>query len=111
MTGQRLYAEAGVSYPMSWSWGFLRPTAKYRSVSYDLENLRVLNDDTPDAGSAVVSVDGGLIFERATTLGGEGMTQTLEPRVFYLYSQYDQQTDQPDFDSRGTDLQLQPVVP
>ena len=99
VTGQRLYAEAGVTYPMSWSWGFLRPTAKYRSVSYDLENLRVLNDDTPDAGSAVVSVDGGLIFERATTLGGEGMTQTLEPRVFYLYSQYDQQTDQPDFDS------------
>ena len=99
VTGQRLYAEAGVTYPMSWSWGFLRPTAKYRSVSYDLENLRVLSDDTPDAGSAVVSVDGGLIFERATSLAGQGMTQTLEPRVFYLYSQYDEQNDQPDFDS------------
>ena len=99
VTGQRLYAEAGVSYPMNWSWGFLRPTAKYRSVSYDLDNLNLLNDDAPDAGSAVVSIDGGLVFERATFLGGQGMTQTLEPRVFYLYSQYEQQNDQPDFDS------------
>ena len=99
VTGQRLYAEAGVSYPMSWSWGFLRPTAKYRSVSYDLDNLQLPTNDGPDAGSGVVSIDGGLIFERATTLGGQGMTQTLEPRVFYLYSEYTEQNDQPDFDS------------
>ena len=99
VTGQRLYAEAGVTYPMSWSWGFLRPTAKYRSVSYELENLNLPTDDAPDAGSAVFSVDGGLVFERETSLGGKGMTQTLEPRVFYLYSEYADQNGQPDFDS------------
>ena len=97
--GQRIYGEAGVTYPMNWTWGFLRTTAKYRSVAYDLENLRGLTDEKPDADSGVFSVDGGLIFERATNFGGQSMSQTLEPRVFYLYSEYDEQSDQPDFDS------------
>ena len=99
VTGQRLYGEAGLTYPMSWTYGFLRPTVKYRMLSYDLEDTRLLEDDQPDAGSAVASIDGGLIFERTTTFAGEGMTQTLEPRVYYLYSDYEDQTDQPDFDS------------
>ncbi|MFT7286690.1 MAG: LPS-assembly protein, partial [Halieaceae bacterium] len=30
---------------------------------------------------------------------GRGVLQTLEPRVFYLYSGFDEQADQPDFDS------------
>jgi len=99
VTGERLYAEAGVSYPMTWSWGFLRPTAKYRAVSYDLDKALALPDAKPDAGSGVFSIDGGLIFERRASLGGKGMTQTLEPRVFYLYSEYDEQSGQPDFDT------------
>ncbi len=44
-----------------------------------------------NAGSFTGSVDGGLIFERQTTLGGAAMTQTLEPRVYYLYSEFDEQ--------------------
>ena len=97
--GERIYGEAGVTYPLNWTWGFLRTTAKYRSVAYDLENLRSLPEDKPDASSGVFSVDGGLIFERATTFGGQSASQTLEPRVFYLYSEYDEQRGQPDFDS------------
>jgi len=97
--GERIYGEAGVAYPLNWTWGFLRTTAKYRSVAYDLENLRGLPEAKPDANSGVFSVDGGLIFERATTFGGQNMSQTLEPRVFYLYSEYDEQRGQPDFDS------------
>ena len=97
--GERIYGEAGVTYPLNWTWGFLRTTAKYRSVAYDLENLRSLPEAKPDASSGVFSVDGGLIFERATTFGGQSASQTLEPRVFYLYSEYDEQRGQPDFDS------------
>ena len=99
VTGQRLYAEAGLTYPMSWIYGFLRPTVKYRQVNYELDEARLYPDTSPSAGSAVASVDGGLIFERGVSWGGESMTQTLEPRIFYVYSEYDEQTDQPDFDS------------
>lgn len=98
--GQRVYSEAGVTYPMLWEFGFLKPTAKYRYLEYELTDLTAnLDNDSPSSGSALASLDGGLYFERPTRLGDEGLLQTLEPRLFYLYSQYEDQTDQPDFDS------------
>jgi LPS-assembly protein len=99
VVGQRLYAEAGVTYPMVWTWGYLRPTAKYRTLDYRLERQLEGRAERPGARSALASVDGGLFFERPTRLAGRDVQQTLEPRIFYLYSQYDEQSDQPDFDS------------
>ncbi|MFK7830538.1 MAG: LPS-assembly protein LptD [Congregibacter sp.] len=99
VVGQRLYAEAGVSYPMTWQYGFLRSTAKYRTLDYHLDRPADDLDENPSARSALASIDGGLFFERQTRLAGRNVLQTLEPRVFYLYSQFNEQTDQPDFDS------------
>ncbi|MCR9107163.1 MAG: LPS assembly protein LptD [Gammaproteobacteria bacterium] len=99
VTGQRLYAEAGLTYPMRWLSGFLQPTIKYRQLNYDLSESVVFTEDTPSSNSALASLDGGLVFERRTEFGGSGFLQTLEPRMYYLYSEYDQQFDQPDFDS------------
>ncbi|MDP5053403.1 MAG: LPS assembly protein LptD [Congregibacter sp.] len=98
-TGQRLYGEAGVTYPMSWQYGFLRSTAKYRALQYALNRQIGDLDENPGALAGLASVDGGLFFERRAQLVDKNVVQTLEPRVFYLYSQYDEQTDQPDFDS------------
>ena len=47
----------------------------------------------------MASLDGGLMLERQTSLFGQSMTQTLEPRLYYLYSQYEEQIFQPDFDT------------
>ncbi|MCB1845067.1 MAG: LPS-assembly protein LptD, partial [Halioglobus sp.] len=99
VTGQRLYGEAGLTYPMRWLWGFVQPTVKYRQLSYDLSENAQFTDDSPAAGSALASLDGGLVFERQTTLTGRSMLQTVEPRLYYLYSEYEDQDDQPDFDS------------
>ncbi|NND66796.1 MAG: LPS assembly protein LptD, partial [Halioglobus sp.] len=99
VTGQRLYGEAGVTYPMQWAYGFLDSTVKYRYLAYELSDLTTTTDDNPTAGSALASVDGGLFFERFTDLGGRNMLQTLEPRLYYLYSEHEQQDQQPDFDS------------
>ena len=97
--GQRLYAEGGATYPMSWSYGYLRPTAKYRVLQYNLDRQIEDLDDRPNARSALASIDSGLFFERQTRLAGRNVVQTLEPRLFYLYSQFDDQTANPDFDS------------
>ncbi len=105
VTGERLYGEAGLSYPMLWGYGFLTPTLKYRQVNYDLNddrNERRFPDDSPSAGAPLFSLDGGLVFERDTSIGGRGFLQTLEPRLYYLYSEHEDQFDQPDFDT--TDL-------
>ena len=99
VTGQRIYGELGVTYPMLWGYGFLTPTVKYRQLDYDLSEGAFFTDDSPSVGSALGSLDGGLIFERQTSLAGTGLIQTLEPRLYYLYSEYEDQIDQPDFDS------------
>jgi LPS-assembly protein len=98
--GQRVYTEVGATYPMLWEYGFFKPTAKYRYLEYELSDLDPgMKSDSPSVGTAVTSLDGGLYFERSTQFGGRGLLQTLEPRLYYLYSEYEEQTGQPDFDS------------
>jgi len=105
VTGQRLYGEAGVSYPMLWRFGSLQPTVKYRQVDYALSESNnpsgttLFTDDSPSAGAPLFNVDGSLIFERETSIAGKHLYQTLEPRLYYLYSEEENQDDQPVFDS------------
>ncbi|WP_082850039.1 LPS-assembly protein LptD [Halioglobus sp. HI00S01] len=99
VTGNRLYTEAGASYPMQWQYGFLNSSAKYRYLHYDLNEHPDFEENNPTSGAATATIDGGLFFDRSTNIAGRGLLQTLEPRVYYLYSEYDDQTDQPDFDS------------
>ncbi len=99
VTGQRFYNELGLTKPMYWAAGYFKPTVKYRSVKYELDRPFTNLESSPSSGALMTSVDSGLTFERQTNLFGQSMTQTLEPRIFYLYSQYEDQQLQPDFDS------------
>jgi LPS-assembly protein len=100
VTGERIYAEVGVQYPMQWLQGFITPTVKYRALDYNLESgVFPREDENPSSGSALASLNSGLYFERQTHIAGKGLLQTLEPRLFYLYSEFDEQFLQPDFDS------------
>jgi len=99
-TGHRAYAEAGANYPLRNAWGFVTPTVKYRQVAYELDRLAPDQvDDAPREGAPLFSLDTGLIFERPFKLGATGMVQTLEPRLYYLYSGGGDQSAQPAFDS------------
>ena len=95
-TGSRSYGEMGASYPMRWAAGFVTPTAKVRHVSYDLDATAPGADDSPSATSPLGSLDMGLVFERDTG----SYLQTLEPRLYYLYSDYKDQSGNPSFDTR-----------
>src|SRR3546814_6582072 len=48
---------------------------------------------------SVLSLDSGMTFERSTTLFGNDSIQTLEPRVYYLYVPYRDQSELPVFDT------------
>ncbi len=82
---------------------YVRPRVAYRYTSYQLINdpqrYGYVNNH-PSRGVPITSIDSGLIFERDTTLFGHNYTQTLEPRLYYLYVPYRDQRDQPVFDSR-----------
>jgi LPS-assembly protein len=100
VTGQRLFGTAGASLPMRWRWGFLEPAIKSRHVRYELEDADLAGiDGSPSASSGQFSLDSGLYFERDVKISDQDWTQTVEPRLFYRYAEYQEQIGQPDFDS------------
>ncbi len=52
------------------------------------------------------SVDNGLIFERPASFFGRDFTQTLEPRAFFTWTPYRDQSDLPVFDSATRNFNL-----
>ncbi len=104
VTGERTHIEPRVSLPMSWPFGFLNLTGGYRYTRYDLEQDSnaagfQLVDDKPDRNIGLASVDGGLIFERDINWFDQALVQTLEPRVYYLWQEFDDQAELPRFDA------------
>jgi LPS-assembly protein len=94
---------------------FVRPKLAYRYTAYELDGnyqrygfrgpltatqVSPFDDRTPSRALPIASLDTGLIFDRRTSLFGTSYTQTLEPRLYYLYVPYRNQDDLPVFDSR-----------
>ncbi|NJN45989.1 MAG: LPS assembly protein LptD [Candidatus Competibacteraceae bacterium] len=106
VTGKRLDIESGVRLPLNANAGFLIPSVDYRYTAYTLDNIAPGADDNPTRSAPIASVDAGLVFERPLQLrhwlGGSGI-QTLEPRLFYLYVPFRDQTAIPLFDSTEVD--------
>ncbi len=94
--GERLNLEPVIS----WSWEqpgwFLRANASYKHASYKLQNQAITSLDNPELGVAGYNVDSGLIFDRQMS---NGYTQTLEPRLYYLFSEFEDQSQLPLFDT------------
>jgi len=106
--GERLHLEPSVSLPLTWTWGFIKPTLKYAYTSYDIDldntGKKTLGsfekyDDKPTRGLSMFSIDSGLYFDRDVQYFGQGFRQTLEPRLFYLNVPQDDQEDIPIFDT------------
>ncbi|NOZ11893.1 MAG: LPS assembly protein LptD [Gammaproteobacteria bacterium] len=100
VSGTRLDMTPSVSYPVETVYGYFKPKVAVRHTGYyGLENIPVGGDANPSRTVGVASVDSGLFFERSTSYRGEAMVQTLEPRVFYVYANRDNQNDLPIFDT------------
>ena len=86
------------------SW-FINAHAAVQAWQYDLNQTTA---DIPSAHPSVVvpitSVDAGLIFERDWNVFGHQFIQTLEPRAFYTYIPFRQQSQLPVFDTVQDDF-------
>ena len=113
--GQRedLYPYLAADFGTS-AW-FVRPRLAYRYTAYQLNSdyqdytyrgkvsgsgTSPFDQRSPSHSLPIVSLDSGLVFDRAASLFGESYTQTLEPRLYYLYVPYRNQDNLPLFDSR-----------
>ncbi|MFT3931840.1 MAG: LPS-assembly protein LptD [Spongiibacteraceae bacterium] len=100
ITGTRTYVEPGISFPMRWTSSFINPEFRMRYVGYNLNRPDSQPGETqPSALVPETILDAGVFFERETELFGSSYLQTLEPRLYYLYSPYQDQSDQPLFDT------------
>lgn len=73
---------------------YVRPAVGMRYTTYDLDRT---DSTSPDRSTPIASLDAGLVFDRRSA---DGSLQTLEPRMFYLYVPYEDQSDLPRFDTR-----------
>lgn len=102
VTGDRLRLNYGTTWDKQWAWGYFRPSAKVKHITYDLDDpLLGQNNDSPSVTVPVGIIDTGIYFDRETTWLS-GYTQTFEPRLYMVYSKYEDQSDLPDFDTSET---------
>ncbi len=93
-TGARVDLFPRLHYDLVAPGWHIRPSVGLRSTAYELDGAEAssLTRTTP-----IATVDAGLDFERTLS---SGRTQTLEPRLYYLYVPYRDQAAYPDFDTR-----------
>jgi len=103
-TGQRFDIFPALRLDWREPWGYVKPQISGRYTSYSLDNVAAGAPDSPDRSLYSISLDSGLFFERETNLLGTAGIQTLEPRLFYLYTPYRDQSELPVFDSTIPDL-------
>jgi LPS-assembly protein len=103
VSGDRLLLYPTLSYPIVSASSFLIPRASWHYTHYAFEGT---SSDRPDEDLSVpiLSLDGGLVFERPWTLGGEDFVQTLEPRAFYVYAPFRDQNTLPVYDTAEADF-------
>ncbi len=95
ITGERLRLDYALTWDQQWMWGFFRPGVKLKHLSYRLDDdyLQAGANDTPSFTVPQGSLDTGLFFEREGNLFGNGYVQTFEPRLFYFYSDRENQDE------------------
>jgi LPS-assembly protein len=103
VTGVRSTLYPSISIPMSRTYGYVTPKLGIHHTSYSL------TDDPNDQSSyqrtlPIFSLDSGLYFDRDFKIASRGYSQTLEPRLFYVYIPERDQSNIPIFDSSLADL-------
>ncbi len=104
VTGQRIDLKPRIGLPLRRDWGFVEPAISARYTSYSLEDQLPGKDNSPSRSTYSLSLDSGLFFDRESNWFGESITQTLEPRAYYLYTPYENQSDIPLFDTNYLDF-------
>ncbi|MBU0622194.1 MAG: LPS-assembly protein LptD [Gammaproteobacteria bacterium] len=100
VNAQRMVIYPSVSYPLLSDPGYyLTPKLGMHHTQYRMgdNNTAAL----PDASRTlpVFSMDSGMVFERNDSFMGSEYIQTMEPRLFYVYVPYRDQSMLPNFDS------------
>lgn len=103
VTGTRLTAYPSISIPLNKPYGYVTPKFGIHHTHYSLNNI-ANNLESQQRTLPIFSLDSGLYFDRNFKISSRGYSQTLEPRLFYVYVPDKKQSDIPIFDTGESDL-------
>ena len=104
VTGARFDVRPAIGAGYEDSRGYARAMLSGRYTSYDLRDVTPGDPTSISRSIYTLSLDSGLFFERRIDWSGNSGYQTLEPRLFYLYTPYRDQSDIPEFDTKLADF-------
>ena len=103
VNGKRTLAYPSLSLPLQTAFAQVTPKLGINVTQYSIDpnSAGFVNQNRT---LPIFSTDGTMVLERQTTLGGASYLQTLEPRLYYLYIPYRDQSGIPVFDSGQQDI-------
>ncbi len=101
LVGSRLRLDYSFGWAKEVDAGFFRPRVQLKHLSYQLDSDKLASgaNTSPSVTVPQAIIDAGLYFERDVfqNTGKDGATngylQTFEPRLFYFYSDFEDQSD------------------
>jgi len=106
--GERMFGVLSLSRPFLTPGTFVIPKVMLNGTAYQFDDL-YYGASSATRVLPTFSLDSGLIFERDTSLFGRKFIQTLEPRAFYTYTPYRDQSMLPVYDSAQNDFNFATV--
>lgn len=105
LNASRLVLNPSFSYPLlNTPAAYLTPKIAIHSTYYSMGTNNLTNQPNASRTLPIVSLDGGMNFERETQLLGGNYIHTLEPRAFYVFIPYQNQSLLPNFDTAQADF-------
>ncbi|HHW4683777.1 MAG TPA: LPS-assembly protein LptD [Xylella sp.] len=102
--GSRMDVKPYVLLPLTGAAWYVTPSFSWRYSAYQLDQGiadQLNGHNAPTRSLPIVSLDSGVYLDRETTVFGHSYLNTLEPRLYYLYVPYRNQSDLPLFDTRA----------
>ena len=102
--GSRFSLNPTIAAPLLAPGWFLTPKLGLHYATYALNRTNPTQPDNQTVSIPWMSLDGGLVFDRPVHWFGANLTQTFEPRVFYVRVPYRDQSQIPLFDTALADF-------
>ena len=106
-SGSRFVLVPSLAIPISESFGYIKPKFTVNFRSYNLDNPGASSNKNENIVTPIFSVDSGIYLDRSINIFNQTYTNSLEPRLFYTYIPYRNQSNLPLFDTGITDLNIQ----
>jgi LPS-assembly protein len=107
--GDRVFAKAAISRPFLTPGTFVIPKLMLNATGYQFDGALANGATSATRVLPTFSLDSGMVFERDASFFGRAFRQTLEPRAFYVYTPYRDQSLLPNYDSAANDFNFATV--